>query len=266
MYDEVLTILKSIEKVKKHENNIPPTMLFNEGWLLRLVLNWFSNHRNINYKIKFNNSTKWYSEALLSTKFKPTYRGDKLAESWTHADGVLGDIIIGNNGFGDLDILDNCKQFIVIEAKIFSKYSKGTIHSSTFNQAARTVACMCSIISEHLQSSQIIKNIDNNIDNIDLAVYTFLPEKQITNEPTFNQYIKSIDTTVKERINQYSGRTDYQDKISWYNQYFTRIFPKIKIELISWEELINLIINIDTNYGKKLENFYNNCLIYNERE
>ena len=34
---------------------------------------------------------KWYSEALLPSAFLARVREDKLAEFWTHADGVIGD-------------------------------------------------------------------------------------------------------------------------------------------------------------------------------
>ncbi len=70
--------------------NFPATDLFNEGWMLRLVIDWFSRNRSIDFDLKFSDTATWYSEALLPSAFLPRYRGDKLAESWTHADGVMG--------------------------------------------------------------------------------------------------------------------------------------------------------------------------------
>ena len=91
----------------------PPTLLYNEGWLLRSVLNWLVNNKD-NRVIKTMANTHWYSEALLSSAFLPRKRGDTLAESYTHADGVIGHFIIENNGFGDVKLLDDCEQFIVL--------------------------------------------------------------------------------------------------------------------------------------------------------
>lgn len=29
----------------------PPTILYNEGWMLRLILDWFSNHPDLNHPL-----------------------------------------------------------------------------------------------------------------------------------------------------------------------------------------------------------------------
>lgn len=46
-------------------SNIPPTLLYNEGWMLRLVKHWFRNHPNANHKLAFSEDCSWYSEASL---------------------------------------------------------------------------------------------------------------------------------------------------------------------------------------------------------
>ncbi len=256
MFNEVKEILKSIEQTKNHNNNIPPTMLYNEGWLLRLILNWFSLNRQFKYKIQFDCDAHWYSEALLSSKFSPKYRGDKLAESYTHADGVTGNFSIGNKGMGDLKLAEDCKQFIVIEAKMFSKYSKGTKNAPEYNQVARTVSCMCHIIS---QSNQLLSTTK------EVKFYTFLPKEQLKNEPTFNEYImkKNISRVVKDRVKLYKGRSDYEDKYKWFKKDYKRFIKQIVIENVSWEEIIEFIEKKDNKYYKKLLTFYNNCIYYN---
>lgn len=269
MYDEILSIMKSVDHAEASKSNISPTKVYNEGWMLRLVLRWLSNNREINYKFKFLQDSTWYSEALLSTKFKPKHRGDKLSELWTHADGVVGNFAIGKNGFGDLKLKENFKQFIVFEAKMFSKYSKGTKNAPSYNQAARIVACMCNTIKESLQSPQKIDTIlhDNLSGNIKIAFYTVLPSEQIKNEPSFEENIKieNIVKVVKSRIDLYKDREDYQDYISWFYNIFMPLSKIIKTELVSWEEIIDFIQIQDYHYGNNLRTFYNKCLDYNNK-
>ena len=74
------------------EKNFPPTDLYNEGWMLRLVLDWFSSNPGIDHDLAFSPTDKWYSEALLPSAFLARVRGDELAESWTHANS--GDTIL----------------------------------------------------------------------------------------------------------------------------------------------------------------------------
>jgi hypothetical protein len=79
----------------------PPTDLYNEGWLLRIILDWFSKQDTADHELSFSYRCKWFSEARLPTQFKATSRKDPLYETWTHADGVIGHIIVG--GFGKTD-------------------------------------------------------------------------------------------------------------------------------------------------------------------
>ena len=124
----------------------PPTLLFNENWLLRVILDWFSRAGLTHHKLLFGQNARWFSEALLPSAFLPRHRGDPLAESWTHADGVIGHFKIGGSGKGDLCLLPSPKQFVVLEGKIFSRLSPGVKNAPYFDQAARNVACMAEVL------------------------------------------------------------------------------------------------------------------------
>ena len=71
------------------EGVLPPTALFNEGWMLRLVLDWVERHPSAIEALRFDEGSTWYSEALLGSRFRPRRRGD-VGEGFTHADGVIG--------------------------------------------------------------------------------------------------------------------------------------------------------------------------------
>ena len=91
----VRQIARMLELCSTDQNVFPPTDLYNEGWMLRLLLDWHSRNPNAATPIPFPANSIWYSEALLPSAFLARYRGDELAESWTHADGVIGNFVIG---------------------------------------------------------------------------------------------------------------------------------------------------------------------------
>src|ERR671913_2269173 len=82
---------------------LPPTALYNEGWMLRLVLDWASRHPSSIPELAFDDGSRWYSEALLPSRFKPRRRGDTSAEGFTHADGVIGHFRV-RSGRGDIEL------------------------------------------------------------------------------------------------------------------------------------------------------------------
>jgi hypothetical protein len=128
-------------RAKVNSRNFPATTLYNEGWLLRLTLDWYSRHRDLGgHALAFAKDGGWFSEAQLPTQFRGRIRGDRLAESRTHADGVIGHVIIGANATVDLILRTDASQLVVTEAKLFSPLAPGVANAPFFNQAARTVA------------------------------------------------------------------------------------------------------------------------------
>jgi hypothetical protein len=119
-------ITRILERCGSSNSVMPPTQLFNEGWMLRLVLDWLDRNREINHPFSFTPDARWYSEALLTPRFLPQSRADSRAESFTHADGVVGHFSVNSGVRGDALILPNAKQFIVTEAKMGSSLSAGT--------------------------------------------------------------------------------------------------------------------------------------------
>ena len=239
---DCLEIIKSIY----NSENLLKTELYNEGWMLRLVLFWFHKNPQCSYndKISMKQGVHWFSEGRLESPFEK--------EGYTRADGVYGNIEIGDKGDSDIKLAKNCKQFIVTEAKIFSKYSAGITKIENYNQAARNIACMY----------QIVENSDQSYHDIEeIAFYTLLPKSQIENERTFTEYtsVEHILETIENRIKPYNGMMK-----EWFD-YFSDFLNKIKIELISWEEIITFISKNDEEYGKMLSDFYDKCLEYNKR-
>src|SRR4051795_7110844 len=111
-------IKSMLERCETDSPAFPPTALFGEQWLLRLVVDWFHGQGGDRYPISPLPGARWFSEAWLPSAFLPRYRGDRLGESRTHADGVLGHFTIGEPGTAGLSLDPAARQFVVLEAKL----------------------------------------------------------------------------------------------------------------------------------------------------
>ncbi len=253
MLEVVWALLKDLDTGKKR---MPPTLLYNEGWLLRIVMHWFSQNQVTGHPLSFQPGAEWYSEGMLSSQFLPVYRGDELAESYTHADGIVGNISVGQAGKGDVFLAEPFEQFLVLEAKLFSKLSAGTKNAAGYDQAARGVACMADVISRSGCSLKDFKS---------LGFYVLAPETKINDEPSFAGYMqkKSVHQKVLSRVESYKERPDYPEKRSWFEGCFEPLLSIMDLQLISWEELIEIIMRYDNDPGKKFKRFYLRCLAFN---
>ena len=228
----------------------PPTEIYNEGWLLRLVLNWFSKRGPIDHPLSFHTESGWFSEALIPSPFLLRYRGDRLAEARTHADGVIGQIEIGRSGKADLDLLDDASQFVILEAKINSPLSSGTKNAPNYDQAARNVACIAEVLRRCEREPQMMST---------LGFYVLAPEDKIR-AGTFERVLapNSIHTKVKRRVSSYEGERD-----DWYADWFLPLMEKLYIDPLSWEEIIQRIGEEDGQASNSLREFFEYCLLFN---
>ena len=111
-------IAELLSKAKGPERVFPATDPYNEGWMLRLVIDWFSRNPQVDCDIQFLEGSRWYSEALLPSQFLTRQRGDNLAESWAHADGVIGHFEIGRDADGDLTLNEGYKMLFSMKAQV----------------------------------------------------------------------------------------------------------------------------------------------------
>jgi len=253
MFNQIMQMLRDCDT----ENSVlPPTELYNEGWMLRVILNWFSEKKQKQFPLSFMKDSRWFSEVLLPSQFLPQYRGDPLSETYTHADGAIGKFTIGLSGKGDINLSPDLNQLVVIEAKIFSKLSRGVKNAKNFDQVARTVSCIAEILR--------IKEVPP--DKIShLGFYVLAPSEQIEKEKTFKQYTskKNIREKVYDRVMAYNEREDKESKLDWMYKWFIPTIEQIYIACISWEDIINYIQTNDNAYGEELDKFYHGCLDYN---
>jgi len=227
--------------------NFRPTELYNESWLVKLMLREASNLPDSEFPIGFLPESSWFSEALLPSAFGARYQGDPLGESRTNADGVVGHIAIGRQAKADLELDKPVTQFTVVEAKIGSPLSAGTSNARYFDQAARNVACMAEVIARSGASLLDISRLD----------FVVLAPQSSIEKGTFAKEISpsSIRSKVERRVAEYEGQLD-----DWYEDTFNPTMDRIKLYSLSWEETIDWIGKRAPDVADDLSRFYGLCL------
>lgn len=230
--------------------NFPPTDLYNEGWLLRQIIDWFKKSDVSNHPLSFPEDGNWFSEARLPSPFLPRFRGDPLGESHTNADGVIGHFVIGSKGKTDLELIPNAMHFVILEAKLFSGLSQGVTHAKYYDQAARNVACIAEVLRVANRRPKTFSQ---------LCFIVLAPQNQIISR-AFSRHLdkESIKTKVNRRRSSYDGERD-----DWYKDWFTPTLDAIDISSISWEAVLEIIREFDSTTGDSLKEYYSQCLTFN---
>jgi hypothetical protein len=243
------SITEMLRRADGTATSFPPTLLFEEGWMLRLVLQWFAESRNHGHPLSFATDARWYSEALLASAFLARHRGDPLAEGLTHADGVVGHFSIGDAGQADLNLRPNTRQFVVVEAKMFSALSRGTTRAPTYNQAARNVACM----------AELMRRAALDPASTHAAFFVLAPREQI-DAGVFGDLLDAakLRSVVEERTSMYDPPLT-----EWFENHFVPALDSIRTDCLAWEDVIAHIGQADAAFGDELREFYMKCLKFN---
>jgi hypothetical protein len=239
-----------MEACEAGQPSFPPTVLFNENWLLRLVLDWFAGHGGDRYPLSLSPEARWFSEAWLPSAFLPRYRGDRLAESRTHADGVIGHFTIGNPGSSGLALRADARQLVLLEGKLYNRLSPGVRNAPYFDQAARTVACM----------AEILRRADLDPDQLeDLSFLVVAPQARIDDGVFAAETShRSIRAKVRRRVEAYDGERD-----DWFRDWFEPTLKRVEIRCLGWEDLIEAIAFHSPDAGQRIDSFYGKCLRFN---
>ncbi|WP_406699130.1 hypothetical protein V5E97_09645 [Singulisphaera sp. Ch08] len=228
----------------------PPSVLFNEGWLLRIVLDWFEHHGGDRYPLSPRPGARWFSEPWLPSAFLPRYRGDRLAEARSHADGVLGHFSIGDPGTAGLTLQPDAIQIVVIEARLFARLSTGVKNAPYFDQAARSVACIAEVLR---RAGRQAESMD------DLALLILAPQARV-DDGVFAWYAAhdAIRRKARRRVENYAGERD-----AWFRDWFEPTWRRVEVRCLCWEEIIEVIAFHRPEAGQVIDSFYGRCLHYN---
>jgi len=242
-----------LEACSTSSRTFPPTILYNESWLLRIILDWFSTHQVPNHPLTFLQDAHWFAEAALPSQFLNNPNGTRLAEGWSHADGVIGHFDVGKDRKHriDLTLRPDGTQFAVLEAKMFSPLASRTSNVNYYDQAARTVGCIAETLA---RANRLPTELTN------LGFYVLAPES-IIDQGSFLGVITcdSINNKVERRVKEYVD-SGHIAKNEWYSKWFLPTLRQIKIGTLKWENVIADIRKYDAVSSGTINEFYDKCL------
>lgn len=259
MLKEICDIIKLTDDENKRI--LSPKLIYNEKYLLSLMMYWFSNQsqfiinsdsdRNICKAFQYVDDARYYTNATLETPFKMRVKGEKdpLAEASSTVSGVVGhfEVLYGKKK-ERLVLLPNASQFIVLEATMIKPLKKESKNFKRYHQIVRDIGCMIQSLS-HLE----YKFLDH------LGLYVIAPEKTLKLD-SFKTYTykQNIEELMEERVAPYG---DDEVKLAFL-ELFKKLFQRIYMDCISFEDIILFIKKNDDEFGDKLVDFYNQCLNY----
>jgi hypothetical protein len=223
-----------------------PTEVFNEGWLLRAVLQeWKAGaHEKPARFLPFPGDAKVYSEGQLYTPFGARFRGDKHAESHTHADGIVGHFSFSDTKSGI--VLDGSfTYFAVFEAKLSSPLAAGTSNAPGYDQVARTIGCMINMI---LQSGSPGGYAAHFVVLYPRNNSLIIPSRYAA---------EAIADQLARRIATYEGVADWRRATSRFARQWDHVLDRLQISFVTWEDALAQIAN------DELSQFYKLCLQFN---
>lgn len=228
---------------------MPPTLLFNEGWLLRLALDWHSRQQPCSKsRLAFCKGARWYSEGWLASPFLERNRSDSLKENYTRADGVIGHFDISPGKRSKIRLAKGATQFVVIEAKLGSKLSPNTKNAPDYDQAARNAACLAHVVGESGRCPDELSRV---------AFYVIAPKIRME-KGVFGDLVskESIRNKVKDRVDAYEGEKD-----KWFDNTFLPVLARLSVCTVTWEDIIEEIEETEqTDFGGCFREYYAWCL------
>ncbi len=261
MFKEISAIINFTND--EQNRMISPKLIYNDAFLLRLIMYWFLNQQHfivnsdIDRKIckafQSIENARYYTNATIETPFKVRVKGEKdsLAEPSTTVSGVVGHFtVLYGKKKERLALLSDAKQFIVLETSMSKPLRKGTKRFKRYHQIARDISCMV----------QTLSHLDNKfIDYLGLFVIAPKQTLKLESFKTFT-YKQNIEELIEERVNVYG------DEKKQFLDLFKRLFQRIDVDCISFEDVIRYIKKNDGDYGERLIQFYHNCLRYHGLE
>ena len=245
-------IHKLISSSQSGSPNFPPTLIYNEGWMLRLILDWFSRNTIPNHPLAFEADAHWFSEALVPSPFHARRRADTRAEARTHADALVGHFAIGSAAKADAILLPEATQLLVLEAKMSSALSAGTRNAPTYDQAARNVACIAEMHRRAGRSPATMTSLGFFV----LAPASFIDAGVFAPKLDKN----AIELAVKGRAEAFQAELP-----TWLDDWFSPTLEVMRIGALSWEDLLAQLEARDPASSSALQAFYALCLRHNER-
>lgn len=242
-------ISELLEMCGRDDPPMPPTVLYCEGWLLRLVLDWHKRYPCADSPLAFEEGAKWYSEGYLSSPFPERPRAEKLkGDGYTKADGFIGHFSIDKGTEAKICPKENAKQLVVVEAKLGSNLSPGTTNAKYYDQAARNACCLAHMAEEKGIDLKKLKKF---------AFYVIAPSKESVKKSKIDSIDRRMtEKSISEKIKRRAS--DYGEDDRWYEDKIEPFLNAMRVEVKTWEEI--LVCMESAGAGAEYREFYKECL------
>jgi hypothetical protein len=239
-----MSIIEKIKALHELVKGINPTIIYNEGWIIRLLV-----EESIRAKIKvknidFSKMKNWTSEAKISSPFEGAeLKSINKNETKTQTDIILGDFPnpkFGETGGSEVKAEKNAEILGIIEAKMGSSLSQGIKKAEKYNQASRSISCLAHATKES--------------PKCEIFFAVVAPHIQIE-KSKFKEQINNVEEEIKGRFISTKGIVGYTDDMR-------EKVKNCKKLIISYEEWISKIE--DNDVKKAVVGFYEKCIKYNK--
>jgi hypothetical protein len=219
---------------KLSPSKINPTVIFNEGWMTRLLVTESMKKGIVIGNINFGNLAKkeWSSEALISSPFIGI---EKNPEGYTHADIILGDFEIDYSNRGDIKVKSDAQILGIIEAKMRSNLSKSTSNAKEYNQASRNICCLAYNAAEYATCK---------------TFFIVAAPKVTIEKYKFSEQMDKVPEQIEQRFRHSGKEKDYSTKLKDKVNTCER-------SVICYEDWIEFFEG--DSIKRKLEDFYKKC-------
>lgn len=222
------------------------TQIFNEGWLLRGILEkWKMWSKPSKFQfLPFPDNVRIYSEAQLFTPFKKRSRSDKQGEGHTHVDGIVGSFSIPDTKSGVV-LDENCDYLAIFEAKVYSGLSDRTENIENYSQVSRILACI----------------INSAIGSVVKSIYFTAMYPRDSKRVVPAKYTREfVEGEIEERLKGYRQAGLFgqvSPKFPSFEREWRDILNIIDVKFVTWESVLSELED------QNIDKFYRLCKEYN---
>lgn len=244
--NEITQILDGVYERKP--SHFPSSELFSEGWMLRLVLDWYSKDVNRatteKHTLHFCENSRWFSEAGLRSPLK-----DDCAQ----ADGVIGDFEIRDGTKSGIRVQPDAAQFVVVEAKMGSKLAKRTKDHREYDQVTRSILCAC---FEAANGGVLPGALPAGI-----RVIVVGPDELFSKDDNAQRLKQEGDASFLRRADEKLAKGPWSKGAD--RHLVGAYLDRVKAVAVSWKEVIDEISCVQPAIADRFTKFYESCCVAN---
>lgn len=211
----------------------PAREFFNQTWLLRRVLDWFSKHIVERHVLGFSGNACWFSHGRL-----PNPLGEPVL-----TDGVIGNVGADGNEDGLLSLRFNALDFTVVRGALADVVGP----EEEADRLAKTVVGM----------AQALHKGKRRPDEMDRLAFCYLFPKGRMTELDVEDLLDS--RRIADRVEEWI-QTSQDVGQDWYEDCFRPVLDHLSLSVSSWEQVLDEISEHDPSEGDRLNRFYERCL------